>query len=95
MNAKEAYEKATEKLNETSEKEINNVLKLIEEESEKGKYATRYYDIICEATINYLKKLGYDVTYYCGGITYNAYYRISWEYKKESWLSKWIEKLKG
>lgn len=64
MTAKEAYERATEKLNETSEKEINNVLKLIEIESEKGKYVIRSYDIVCEATINHLKKLGYDVTYY-------------------------------
>ena len=94
MTAKEAYKRATEKLNETSEKEINNVLKLIEEESGKGKYVTRYYDVVCEVTINYLKKLGYDVTYYCNGIISNAYYRISWEYKKESWLNKWIKKLK-
>lgn len=88
MNAKEAYKKATEKLNETSEKEINNILKLIERKSEEGKYVLRSYDIVCEATINHLKKLGYDVAYY------GDCYRISWEYKKESWLNKWIKKLK-
>lgn len=93
MTAKEAYKKATEKLNETSEKEINNVLKLIESESEKGKYATRTNNMVCEATVKYLKKLGYDVTYHY--YNSNSYYRISWEYKKESWLNKWIEKLKG
>lgn len=93
MNAKEAYKKATEKLNETSEKEINNVLKLIEEKSEKGKYVIHSHDIVCKPTVKYLEKLGYDVTYCFDA--YGGYYRISWEYKKESWLSKWIEKLKG
>ena len=93
MTAKEAYKKATEKQNETSEKEINDVLELIESESAKGKYVTRTNNILCKTTIKYLKKLGYDVTYNYG-YTY-SYYRISWEYKKESWLNKWIEKLKG
>lgn len=92
MTAKEAYKKATEKLNESSEKEINNVLKLIEEMSEKGRYVIHSHDIVCEPTVKYLKGLGYDVTYCLDG--YGSYYRISWEYKKESWLSKWIEKLK-
>lgn len=93
MNAKEAYERATEKLNENSEKEIKDILELIESESAKGKYTTRTKNILCKTTIKYLKKLGYDVTYDSGYIY--SYYRISWEYKKESWLNKWIEKLKG
>ena len=90
---KEAYKKATEKLNENSKKEINDVLELIKSESEKGKCVIRSHDIVYGQTVKYLKKLGYDVTYYFG--TYGGYYRISWEYKKESWLNKWIEKLKG
>lgn len=92
MTSKEAHERATEKLNENSEKEINDVLELIKSESEKGKYVIRTNNMVSEATVKYLKKLGYDVTY-CFG-SYSGYYRISWEYKKESWLSKWIEKLK-
>lgn len=93
LNAKEAYDKSTIAKNKLNIEQLEKISELIESFCNDGTYYTIVKSLsLNDSTIKYLKELGYKVKYYDYG--YWGYYTISWAHKKESWLNKWIKKLK-
>lgn len=91
LNAKEAHNKTVEALSKCKDEELKEISELIKQESEKGRYHIST-GLLCSLTVESLKKLGYEVINRCD---YIPGYNIWWDNKKESWLDKWIKKLKG
>lgn len=90
LNAKEAHNKTVEALRKYSDEELKKILELIKLESEKGYYHIST-GLLCSFTIESLKNLGYEVI---NRSDYIPGCNIWWDNKKESWLDKWIKKLK-